>query len=387
MLARRLARTLALAVPALLSASALAQDYVNNFDTADAKGAALYGSATLTGGRLRLTEAVNSQNANVVLPCAAESVNAFSVAFTFRYNDINLSANGISFNLGILPDGVIPLPQASDEGPGNGLSVHIDLFDFNNDSFVQDTGLKVFYNGVQVAGVSIFISRGVDHTFLLELTPAGVVNVTMDGVLRLNPTIAFVPQSGQRMGFSARTGGENSEQLIDDVTVAPRYTAGSCATAHVAHGDGLFEYLQSSEGAIQSSCNNSSTTTTTKGVYFAWLADSTGSVTVSTVGHSNDDTVLNVRRGTGPCPNAFGEIACNDDAVSVQSRVTFDAVAGATYLIRVGMFSTNTPDSAIDGVQITTAPSTDCGRDFNHDGSVDPDDLGDYINVYFGGCP
>lgn len=53
-------------------------------------------------------------------------------------------------------------------------------------------------------------------------------------------------------------------------------------------------------------------------------------------GCTDYDTVLSVHDG---CPPGGGEITCNDDECSLQSRVTWEAVAGQTYWLRVSGFS------------------------------------------------
>lgn len=70
-------------------------------------------------------------------------------------------------------------------------------------------------------------------------------------------------------------------------------------------------------------------------VWFAFTATSTGTITVNTEG-SDYDTALSVHSA---CPgDETTEIACNDDCKGLTSCVTFDAVAGNTYQIRVGGF-------------------------------------------------
>jgi len=57
-----------------------------------------------------------------------------------------------------------------------------------------------------------------------------------------------------------------------------------------------------------------------------------GPVCVDTVG-SGYDTSLHVR--AGECANVEAEVACNDDAVGLRSRVEFEAALGTVYYIFV----------------------------------------------------
>jgi hypothetical protein len=66
------------------------------------------------------------------------------------------------------------------------------------------------------------------------------------------------------------------------------------------------------------------------------------SITVSTCGGATWDTTISVY--TGSC-GALTSIACNDDACSTQSSASFTAVAGTTYNIRVGQYSSTSGGS------------------------------------------
>ncbi len=79
-------------------------------------------------------------------------------------------------------------------------------------------------------------------------------------------------------------------------------------------------------------------------IWFFFTATCNAPVFVSTTGSAltpSNDTVLNIYDA---CPAAGGvEIACNDDSgVDLQSALTFTAVSGMDYLIRVAGFGANT---------------------------------------------
>lgn len=70
-----------------------------------------------------------------------------------------------------------------------------------------------------------------------------------------------------------------------------------------------------------------------KSVWYRWVANTTGPVTISTAG-SNFDTLLGIYTGTGVA--TLTAIASNDDEDGLTtSRVTFNAVIGTTYRIAV----------------------------------------------------
>lgn len=71
-------------------------------------------------------------------------------------------------------------------------------------------------------------------------------------------------------------------------------------------------------------------------IWFCYTASCSGIVTASLCG-SNFDTKMAVYQGAVCPPNA--PIACNDDFCDLQSFVSFQAVAGSQYLIRVGGFN------------------------------------------------
>ena len=85
-----------------------------------------------------------------------------------------------------------------------------------------------------------------------------------------------------------------------------------------------------------------------RSAWWSWTATASGSVSISTAG-SNFDTVLGVF--TGDSVDALNLIASNDDSDGLQSRVTFNAIAGTTYQVAVEGFSSNT-----GAIQLTVTP-------------------------------
>jgi hypothetical protein len=69
-------------------------------------------------------------------------------------------------------------------------------------------------------------------------------------------------------------------------------------------------------------------------LWYAWTPSGTGTATIDTCGQTALNTSLAVYSGSG-CPSGAA-LACNDDGCGQQSSVTFNIVAGTTYLIQVG---------------------------------------------------
>ncbi|MGD9690160.1 MAG: hypothetical protein AB7K52_10955 [Phycisphaerales bacterium] len=135
----------------------------------------------------------------------------------------------------------------------------------------------------------------------------------------------------------------------------------------------------------ETTCAAAGNTNGTSSVWFSYLASCTGQVTMNTAGASYD-TVLSAY--SAPCPaTADKQIACNDDVATgiLHSEITLSVTQGQTYLIRVGGYDFDSGYFRLNVGAIVCAPS--CAADFNMDGNLDPDDLGDYINCYFGVPP
>lgn len=70
---------------------------------------------------------------------------------------------------------------------------------------------------------------------------------------------------------------------------------------------------------------------------------------------SDYDTTLSVYTGT---PGNLSQIACNDDAGSLQSSITFNAVAGQTYFFMVGAFASGVGGNLVLTVDVAPPPLT-----------------------------
>jgi len=106
-------------------------------------------------------------------------------------------------------------------------------------------------------------------------------------------------------------------------------------------------------------------------VWACWTAPCDGTVFADTCGRTTVDTKIAVYDGCD-CPVTDATVlACNDDGCDLESRVTFDVVAGHEYLIRVGTFVNADPGlgaiSLSCGLDVCGSSTDSC--DTAHDGS------------------
>jgi hypothetical protein len=132
-------------------------------------------------------------------------------------------------------------------------------------------------------------------------------------------------------------------------------------------------------------------------VWFIYTASCSGPVTISLCG-SSFDTKVAVYNGAA-CPAGPGTaMTGNDDngvcgVNSLQSNVTFTAVAGREYLIRVGGFQTAVGNVAMsvscNGSGCLLADMGVQGGGFGRDGALDNNDFVAFIEAFFShtGCP
>ncbi len=121
-----------------------------------------------------------------------------------------------------------------------------------------------------------------------------------------------------------------------------------CRNAEQIAGPGEFRFDSSNattDGVPHVSCATvEGADQLTNDVWFCWTADATGPVTIQTCGLTTVDTRVAVYLGCGNCPTPeLDLLQCNDDFCGfelsgLQSQVTFDAVAGENYSIRVATF-------------------------------------------------
>lgn len=140
-----------------------------------------------------------------------------------------------------------------------------------------------------------------------------------------------------------------------------------CADAEILSTTGLFPFDNidaTTDGRELSSCQGIRDIQVASDLWYCWTAPMgcTDEVFVSTCGTTNGDvdTMIAVYDGCGTCPPTSATlITCNDDrcgelADPVQSMAKFDAVAGQSYLIRLGTFPGEPRGSG--NIRITCGP-------------------------------
>lgn len=118
-------------------------------------------------------------------------------------------------------------------------------------------------------------------------------------------------------------------QPVNDLCEDATAISGFAAFAFDSNGGGT-------DGAAEGLCNFFGSNQIYNDLWYCWTADADGPVGVRTCDRTGLDTKIAVYAGCG-CP-ALAPIACNDDACGLQSEVTWAAVAGQSYMIRVGSY-------------------------------------------------
>ncbi len=126
------------------------------------------------------------------------------------------------------------------------------------------------------------------------------------------------------------------------ICLPPPPTNDSCATPEAIAGEGTFAFDNSAattDGLPHASCLAFGLDQIENDVWFCWTAPCTSLVRIETCGLTGVDTRIAVYDGCLVCPPTdLEKLACNDDSCGLQSRVSFNAVAGQTYMIRIGTF-------------------------------------------------
>ena len=112
----------------------------------------------------------------------------------------------------------------------------------------------------------------------------------------------------------------------------------NCASAAPISGAGSFAV--STIGSTDSPQQSGVCVPAHHDVWFLWTALVTQGVQFSTCNGTTADSVIAVYPGPN-CPSAGSQIACNDDSCGTQSTVSFNAVAGNTYLLQIGAWDPN----------------------------------------------
>jgi hypothetical protein len=113
-----------------------------------------------------------------------------------------------------------------------------------------------------------------------------------------------------------------------------------CIDATPISGFGTFGFDTAggnTDGLDNNACCAFSSCAIHNDVWYCWTANDSGPVAAQTCSLTTLDTRLAVYDGC-TCPEGSGILACNDDTCDLQSRVEWTAVAGHSYLIRLGAY-------------------------------------------------
>lgn len=121
-------------------------------------------------------------------------------------------------------------------------------------------------------------------------------------------------------------------------SIASGQGADLCASATPIAGTGLFPFDNSTattDGLPDTLCFFFGQDNIESDVWFTWTAPGDGTFIASTCGFTSVDTRIAIYDGSCAGP----VLACNDDSCgTLQTEVTWSAMAGSTYLIRLGCY-------------------------------------------------
>ena len=209
--------------------------------------------------------------------------------------------------------------------------------------------------------------------------PTGAPLDCNDDSCGLRSVIQFSVTAGQvyglRVGTFPNASGGTGSIFIN---TSPTATNDDCQSAEAITGDGVFPYdntLATTDSSAYANCPSGPSMV--DDVWFAWTAQQSAPVEVTTCGLSDYDTMLGVYDGA-PC-NGGDAISCIDDSCDLRSKIVFGAVAGNTYWLRVGNYpgTTTGPGS----ISVTSGVEDSCSNP-----NVGPDIVvGDlHQTAYFG---
>ncbi len=175
------------------------------------------------------------------------------------------------------------------------------------------------------------------------------VNGQIDRSLPLDNMVMGVPAESFKIGRDPATAGYYFNGAMDEVRVYNRVlTDTEIAQLAFSQGSGNNDTCQHAEaiGDIDGLAFDTSEATfdgegmvmTSPNLWYCYTATCTGTVTVSLCG-SVYDTMVAVYKGCNCTQGSSVLLTFNDDFCGLQSQVTFDAVAGDSYLIEVGGYA------------------------------------------------
>ena len=222
----------ALGAAALAAATTSAASFTSDFSNPNQTGFTLNGGVRTDGvtpypaienGHLALTYAENSEQGTIVLDDldGGAAIESFTARFKLQIGPGSGNpADGTAFSFG--PD-VTSSSNFSEEGTGNGIIVSFDVYD---NAGGEAPAVDVKYGGTTLASTKFAKADMVTTTFVdveIVLTRSGMLNVSYKGqALYTNLRLPdFAPVAGQ-FAIGARTGGENANQWVDDLSITTK---------------------------------------------------------------------------------------------------------------------------------------------------------------------
>lgn len=229
-------------VPALAFAGLLQTASAGSF-TADFNdgllpaGSTLYGNGTSAGviktiggagntACVRLTENANGLQGSYIISDldGGNPVSGFTASFKMRLGGgSSVPADGCAFSVA----NNLPAGTFGEGGAGNGLTIGFDIYDNTdgdpNNANGEAPAFNVYWNAVLLQRVRVPLATIVTNTFVdvvVTINPTGTLDFSWNGTLMWDDYyIGYQPISGAAFGWGGRTGGLNTNQFVDDISI------------------------------------------------------------------------------------------------------------------------------------------------------------------------
>lgn len=174
----------------------------------------------IENGYLALTYNQNSLQGSIILDDldGGQAIDSFTATFKLQIGPGSGNpADGLSFSFG--PE-VVSDSNFGEEGLGNGVIVSFDIYDNGGG---EAPAVDVKYGGATLGTTKFAKADMVTGAFedvSIEVKRNGTITVSYKGQVLYDNLVLpnFAPMAGQ-FGIGARTGGENANQWIDDLTI------------------------------------------------------------------------------------------------------------------------------------------------------------------------
>ncbi len=240
------------------------------------------------------------------------------------------------------------------------------------------------HTGVEVGKTLIveYMNAALDWVVLNTIISDGINQTTFSSWSHTMP--ANAKHNKFRLRFRAGVDGQDDDWFIDDVAVVTVVVPANdeCLDA-VSVGEGSFAFnstnASDSATTLPVSCDEGAGTAIRKDLWYAYSPTCTGTATVSTCGTAVFDTRMAAYQSA--CPNGGALVACSDGTAGCAagtSSMTFTAISGVAYYIRVGGATTGGSGT----LSISCAPQLPCDADLDLDGAVTAADLSSVLNAW-----